>query len=258
MEHKSDSEDYLKKKKFLEKIITVYGRKPVLEALEQSDLSIDKLHFSDSNKKDKTLSKITHLANQKNIEIAFHSKAELSRISKNGKQDQGIAADIHCQFLNHIDDIDSKKDRFILALDQITNPQNLGMIIRSATAGFIDGIILPKEGTSPINSLVIKASAGTVFKAKIFQCKNLTSYSNDLIFKGYQLAALSSHATQNLLTSEINRPTVFILGNESKGVTPELQNNCQQTYFIPMQNEVESLNVAITAGIISYLPSLNP
>lgn len=257
MEHKSDSEDYLKKKKYLEKIITIYGRKPVLEAIEQEDIIIDKLHLAESNKSDKTLTQITNIAQQKNIQIKTHSKSALSRISKNGKQDQGIAADIHCQFLNNINDLETTKERNLLALDQITNPQNLGMIIRSATAGFIDGIILPKDGTSPINSLVIKASAGTVFKAKIFQCKKLTDHTDELRSKGYQLATLSSHASQNLLTAEINQPTIFILGNESKGVSTQLQNTCQQHYFIPMQNKVESLNVAITAGIISYLPSLN-
>ncbi|PCJ62221.1 MAG: 23S rRNA (guanosine(2251)-2'-O)-methyltransferase RlmB [Planctomycetota bacterium] len=256
MSQKLDSKEYLEKKKYFENIITIYGRKPVLEAFEKNNISIDKLHLAKTNKQDKTLDLIIKLAKQQNTEITFHSKSELSRISKNGKQDQGIAADIYCQFLNNIESLDPSKEKYLLALDQITNPQNIGMIIRSVTAGNLDGIILPKDGTSPINSLVIKSSAGTVFKAKIFQCKNLLNHTNDLTKKGYQLATLTTSANQNLLTSEINHPTIFILGNESKGVSQKLQDSCQQEFFIPMQNDVESLNVAVTAGIISYLPSL--
>ena len=164
-----NSSTYNEKKKNFERLITVYGRNVVLEILEEKDVHVTKVHMADSNKTDGVISKILSLCEKRGVEIVYHSKQALSRISKNAKQDQGIAADIEAgsylstqEFLNS----GAKRYRYI-ALDSIHNPQNLGMIIRSVAAGFIDGIILPKKGSAKISPLVIKASAGTLFKTRI-------------------------------------------------------------------------------------------
>jgi len=250
----NNSQAYMDKKKNFDRLITVYGRNVVLEVLEDTDITISKVHLADSNKKDGVISKIESLCQKKNIEVLYHSKQALSRISKNAKQDQGVAADIEANsYLSTQDFLKESHDTYrYIALDMIHNPQNLGMIIRSVAAGFIDGIILPKKGSAKISPLVIKASAGTLFKTKILYCddlqESLPAFKND----GADIYALSSHAKESLFDLDLAQKTIFVLGNESEGVSKEVQKLSNKTLSIPMKNGVESLNVAVTAALLAY------
>jgi len=98
MEQTKDSKNYLNKKAFFDKVLTIYGRNAVLEALEDRSLTIYKLHLSSSNRASKQLDKMEKLAKKRDIEIAYHNKQTLSRISKNSKQDQGVALDIVMEY----------------------------------------------------------------------------------------------------------------------------------------------------------------
>ena len=154
-----DSQEYKDKKAFFEKIITLYGRNVVIEVLQDSSVEVHKLHMADSNKPDGAVKTILALAKTRNIEVTYHAKNSLSRISKNAKQDQGVAIDIISQSYQNASEIKNLDKFRLIALDGIQNPQNLGMIIRSCAAGNVDGIILPKKSSAKISPLVIKASA---------------------------------------------------------------------------------------------------
>ena len=245
-----DSKDYLNKKNFFEKIITLYGRNVVAEALQDKSIEIHKLHMAESNKKDKTISKILDLAKIRDVEISYHSKSALSRISKNAKQDQGVALDIFSNSYQNADEIKKLSEFKLIALDGIHNPQNLGMIIRSCAAGNVDGILLPKKNSAKISPLVIKASAGTLFKLPIFYCNTLEEVLVKL--EDVKIYALSSHAKNTLYTLKKSKKTIFILGNESDGVSEDVAKLCNDSLSIPMQRGVESLNVAVTASLIAF------
>ena len=92
----ADSQEYLKRKSFYDQLITVYGRKPVLEILEDNSIEIFRLHLAESNRSGGIIEEIQQLAKQRGVEIYFHNRQALSRISRNSKQDQGVACDIHC------------------------------------------------------------------------------------------------------------------------------------------------------------------
>ena len=250
----NNSQAYNEKKKNFDRQITVYGRNVVLEILEEKDINVTKVHLADSNKKDGVISKIEKLCERKGVELLYHSKQALSRISKNAKQDQGIAADIEATSYLSADDFlkNSSKTYRYIALDSIHNPQNLGMIIRSVAAGFVDGIILPKKGSAKISPLVIKASAGTLFKTKILYCDTLEESLPNFKKDGADIYALSSHADENLFDLKLGEKTIFVLGNESEGVCKEVEKLANKTLSIPMQNGVESLNVAVTAALLAY------
>lgn len=250
----NNSQAYNDKKKNFDRLITVYGRNVVLEILEEKDITIAKVHLADSNKQDGAISKIEQLCKKKNIEVLYHSKQALSRISKNAKQDQGVAADIEAKsYLSTADFLTAKPSGYrYIALDSIHNPQNLGMIIRSVAAGFVDGVILPKKGSAKISPLVIKASAGTLFKTSILYCDDLENSLPDFKKDGADVYALSSHASESLFDLELGEKTIFVLGNESEGVSKEIQRLSNKTLSIPMQNGVESLNVAVTAALLAY------
>jgi 23S rRNA (guanosine2251-2'-O)-methyltransferase len=246
---------YSEKKAFLKGILTIYGRKAVLEALQQK-LDIHCLHIADSNKPAAIISEILTLAEKNKVDVQRHSKLQLSRISRNSKQDQGVAADIICpgfsSFDQFISTVNKDKKYSLLALENITNPQNVGMIIRSACAGFIDALLIPEHGTSQLGPLVIKASAGTVFKAPIIRCEQLGSSLKTLKKSGFRICTLSSHASQSLFDYPLDSSTVFVLGNESEGVSRETAALADSALQIPMNNGVESLNVAVTAALISF------
>jgi 23S rRNA (guanosine2251-2'-O)-methyltransferase len=145
-----------------------------------------------------------------------------------------------------------KLDSFkLIALDGIQNPQNLGMIIRSCAAGDIDGIILPKKSSAKISPLVIKASAGTLFKLPIYYCNGLEDVLSDL--QETKIYALSSHAKNSIYDLQTNKKSIFVLGNESEGVSPEVEQLCNDKLSIPMKRGVESLNVAVTASLIAFM-----
>ncbi|WGL17750.1 RNA methyltransferase [Microbulbifer bruguierae] len=251
----TDSPEYLKKRAFFDSLLTIYGRKPVLEALEDPSLPVHKLHLAESNRKDAFISRIEALAETRNIEIAHWDRKGLSRISKNARQDQGVALDLALPRYGTAEAFleENRDGRYeLLALDGITNPQNLGMIIRSACAGGIDGILLPRKGCAQIDPLVIKASVGTLFKTRILRCDQLAPVLVKFAERGARVCALSSHASDTLRTIDDAAPNIFVLGNETHGVSPAVDNACTNRLRIPMQNGVESLNVAITAALISF------
>jgi 23S rRNA (guanosine2251-2'-O)-methyltransferase len=254
--YRNDTTEYTQKKRFFKQIITLYGRKPVLEILQDSSLTIYRLHLAESNKPQGIINEICTLAKQRNIEVQYHNRQELSRISKNNKQDQGVCVDILCpqhrSYKAFLESLNTDKSLRLIALDRITNPQNLGMIIRSVCAGEIDGLLIPEKGCASIDSLVVKASAGTLFKTPLLHCEKLTTALKECQEYGAKVYGLSSHATLSI-ADEINDPfIIYILGNETDGISEEVQKLCDQQIYIPMKNHVESLNVAVTASLLAF------
>lgn len=248
-----DSQEYLDKKAYFEKVITLYGRNVVIEVLQDNNIEVHKLHMSNSNQNEGAVKTILSLAKKRDIEVIYHDKKALSRISKNAKQDQGVCIDIISDTYKSANEIKDKKSFTLIALDGIQNPQNLGMIIRSCAAGNIDGLILPKKNSAKISPLVIKASAGTLFKLPIYYCDTLEQVFKDL--KDTTIYSLSSHAKKSIYDIGRSNRSVYVLGNESEGVSSEVQRLCNDTISIPMNRGVESLNVAVTASLIAFMRS---
>jgi 23S rRNA (guanosine2251-2'-O)-methyltransferase len=246
-----DSQEYKDKKAFFEKIITLYGRNVVVEILEDKSVDIHKLHMADSNKTDGVVKEILALAKKRGVEVSYHDKNALSRISKNAKQDQGVAIDVIAKSYQNANEIKNLDSFRLLALDGVQNPQNLGMIIRSCAAGNVDGILLPKKNSAKISPLVIKASAGTLFKLPIYFCDSL----EDILPKidNVKIYSLSSHAKSSVYDLTPSRRSIFVLGNESEGVSAEVEKFCNDQVSIPMRRGVESLNVAVTASLIAFM-----
>jgi len=249
-----DSPEYLAKKAFFDKVLTIYGRNAVMEALEDDAVTIHKLHLSKSNKDASVLEEMKHIAKKREIEVKYHDKQALSRISKNAKQDQGVALDIVLEHFGDEAHFKASHDAYrIIALDGVTNPQNLGMIIRTCAAGNVDPILLPTKGAAQISPLVIKASVGTLFKMPIIKTSNLKKTLESFKSEGADLYTLSSHAKTSYKEQSYGEKSIFVLGNESEGVSKEIESICNESIAIPMQRGVESLNVAVTASILAFI-----
>ncbi len=252
----TDSPSYVEKKAFFESLLTIYGRKPVLEALQDKSIPVYCVHLADSNKTGGIIADIEQLAAARNIQIKHHDKQALSRISKNSREDQGVAADLQLPRYRRLEaflpEIKNRSDLRLLAVDRVTNPQNLGMLIRSAAAGGIDAVIIPEKGTAALSPLVIKASAGTLFKCPLLRCGELSDALNGLKREGLKVCVLSSHATMQLDELPKHENRVYVLGNESDGVAESIEAIADRRIRIPMANGVESLNVAVTAALLAY------
>lgn len=235
-------------------ILTIYGRKPVLEALENTELELFRLHLAESNRPDGIIKQIKQLASERKIETRQHSKQELSRISKNGRQDQGVALDIMMPGFQSADQFIEKLSEPVqlIALDGITNSQNLGMIIRSICASPLTALLLPGKGCAKLDALVIKASAGTLFKCPIVHCHDLPQTLQKLSAQGVDICLLDSQAEQSLFDYQPGHSAVYVLGNETQGVSQAVANTATHHLKIPLHNNVESLNVAAAATLVAF------
>lgn len=254
-----DSAAYLEKKRFFNQLLTIYGRKPVLEALQEPTAKVYRLHLAESNKSAGIIDDIIKLATAKGAEVLYHDRKSLARLSKNSKQDQGVVADILCEgYQDYRDFLEQKSTEQaiepydIIALDSITNPQNLGMTIRSVCAGQTTALLLPNKGCAKLDALVIKASTGTLFRAPILRCDSLPKALQDFSDAGCDVYGLSSHAETEIGGINNQKPCVFVLGNETDGVSKEVEKQCNAMLSIPMQRNVESLNVAVTASLLAF------
>ena len=234
-----------------ENIITLYGRKPVLELLEDHSINIFRLHVASSNKSGEVMDQIHQLARDRAVEVVEHSKQALSRISRNGRQDQGVAIDVASRGYRDIHQL-AENARSLIALDNVTNPQNLGMIIRSVTASPMDGLLLPKKGCARIDPLVHKASAGTVFKSDLYYCPTLKQGLEVLKSKGFIIAGLDGGGSRQLGSFDSDAPIVWVLGNESTGLSEETRAVCDEFVSIALKRGVESINVAAAATLVAF------
>ena len=224
--------------------------------LQDSSLTCYRLHLAESNRPAKILDELCALAERRGVDIARHSKLELSRISRKGSQDQGVAVDVLCPGFTGLDDFlaaDSGEPSRLIAADGITNPQNAGMLMRSAVAGGIDGILWPKSGNAALGPLAIKASAGTLFRAPLIRCGILAEALDACRRKGYRVAVLDASAEQSVFEAALPERVIFVLGNETEGLSAAVSGKSDLALKIPMHSGVESLNVAVTAALISYL-----
>jgi 23S rRNA (guanosine2251-2'-O)-methyltransferase len=140
----------------------------------------------------------------------------------------------------------------VLVLDGITTPANVGMILRTATAAGVDGIVVPRRGVASIDPLVVKASAGVAFHAPVLRCYTAEEACRDLREAGYPLYALAGDARESLFDADLPRRAAYVLGGETDGVSEEVRRHVTGLLSIPMAGGVESLNVASAAAVLCF------
>ncbi len=239
--------------------ITVYGRKPVLEALADPALTVAKVHVA-VNARGDTLDAILHAATEAGLDVERTSAQRVKLLAGNGRHDQGVAADVVAPRMRPLEDFlrrarrraGSGQRRAVLVLDAVTNPANVGMILRTATAAGLDGVVLPRAGTPDVGPLVIKASAGVAFRAPILRCSSAAQAAHLLRQAGYVIYGLAGDGAAALYQAEIAPKAAFVLGNETRGITPEVRRQVEQWLSIPLFGGVESLNVASAAAVVAY------
>ncbi|MFT4084876.1 MAG: RNA methyltransferase [Nocardioides sp.] len=232
--------------------ITVYGRMPVQEVLRDPGLDVDKLvvaHGSGGH----SLEAILRLAEEQRVPVEWSSAQRVKLLAGNGKHDQGIVADVEAPGLRSLEEYvaEAPADAGLLLLDGVSNPANVGMIIRTATAAGL-AAVLPSHGTAAIGPLVIKASAGVAYRATIVRCRRTIDALTRLHAAGFASYGLDSLAATTLYDADFRGRCAFVLGNETDGLSPEVEARLGDLVAIPMSGGVESLNVASAAAVLAF------
>jgi len=235
-----------------DRFVTVYGRKPVLEALEDPALSVDKVVLADTAR-GPAAREILDAARSRGVEVRRATAQRVKVLAGNGKQDQGVLADVVAPRMKPLAlALEEGTMRSVLVLDGITTPANVGMILRTATAAGIDGIVVPRRGVASIDPLVVKASAGVAFRAPVLRCGTAAEASALLRASGYPLYALDSHASDTIYSASFAERSAFVLGSETTGITDDVRPHITSWLSIPMAAGVESLNVASAAAVLCF------
>jgi 23S rRNA (guanosine2251-2'-O)-methyltransferase len=204
---------------------------------------------------------ILELAQKNSIPISTlpgKTKADSRRPNELSEHDssQGVSARIILPTLT-LDELlvklnDVSGPPFLLALDSIQDPHNLGAIIRSAVAAGVNGIILPKDRSASITGAVIKVSAGSVFHINICRVTNLVSSFKVLKENGIWIFGATKDASQPIYDMDLTVPACLVIGSEGKGLRPLVADQCDLNVAIPMQSSLDSLNASVAAGIILF------
>ena len=229
----------------------VTGRNAVLEAL-RADVPSTELIVARSIDIDDRIEESLKLALKKSLPIREVHRAEVEKISMNS---QGIALAIKPYQYSSLDEIllRANKPGLIVALDGVTDPRNLGAIIRSAAAFGADGVIIPERRAAAMTASAWKASAGSAARLQVVQVTNLNRAIEDVQQRGYFVVGLDGEA--QTLVSEMKvatEPIMIIVGSEGKGLSRLTSEKCDLVVKIPMRSTTESLNASVATSIALF------
>jgi 23S rRNA (guanosine2251-2'-O)-methyltransferase len=237
----------------------IWGIHPVLEVLQASPQNVKEV-IVDRGSGTKT-QKIIELVKQQKITVRY-DKDEFtsSALQESGLTDedrhQGVIARISFPYHSFTELLDNLQNStgipFILALDSIQDPQNLGAIIRSAVAAGFTRIILPKDRAAQITGSVAKASAGAVFHVDVCRVTNLVASIDALKEKGIWVFGTAKDAPLTIYEADFTVPACLVIGNEEKGLRPRVKEHCDMLVTIPMPGKLDSLNVSVATGVVLF------
>ena len=253
---KNNNENIKKERKLSENEYDdiVEGRNAVIELLN-SDRDINKI-FVQNGEKHGSINKIIAIAKENKIVVTEVEKSKLDFMSKN-KNHQGVIAIVppfnYCEVEDILEYAKSKnEDCFILILDGIEDPHNLGSIIRTAETAGVHGIIIPKRRTVTVNSTVSKVSAGAVAHMKIARVNNINETIKKLKDSGLWIIGTDGDAKTVYYNQDLKGDIAIIIGSEGFGMSRLVKENADILVNIPMKGKITSLNASVSAGIIIY------
>ena len=232
----------------------VYGRNSVVEAL-RAQIPVTTMYIAGRLDSDDRVREALKIATSRGIPILETPRGELDRLTDGGVH-QGLALQVPAYAYAHPGDlVDSRLPGIplIVALDGITDPRNLGAIIRSVAAFGGHGVVVPERRSVGMTASAWKTSAGAAARIPVAQCGNLTRALEDYRKAGFFVLGLDMAGDVSLPELDLaNEPLVIVVGSEGKGLSRLVRATCDQIVSIPMSSVVESLNAGIAAGVTLY------
>lgn len=232
----------------------IEGRNSVIELLE-SKKDINKI-FVTKGERHGSINKILAMAKERNVIIVEKDKKQMAQMAQTPNH-QGVIAIVppfeYCEIEDILENAKIKnEDPFILILDGIEDPHNLGSIIRTAETAGVHGIIIPKRRAASVNSTVSKVSAGVVEHIKIARVTNISDSIQKLKDNGLWICGTDIDAKNYYYDQDLKGPLGIVIGNEGQGMSEKVKKNCDFLVKIPMKGKVTSLNASVSTGIVVY------
>ena len=224
----------------------VFGRNVAIDLLKKNK-NIRKIYFQEGFS-DKT---IISLSEKAKIPVKVCSKKEMDHLCSGVHQ--GIILDIPDYEYTDLKELLQSDESFVVMLDHLEDPHNLGAIIRTCEAAGVKSVIIPKDRQVPINSTVMKTSVGTLDSVKVVQVSNLVNAIGQLKEHGFWVVGTSLENSQDYRSVDYNGKIVLIIGNENNGISKLVSDNCDYLVKIPMYGTTNSLNASVAAGIMIYV-----
>ncbi|HAU88001.1 MAG TPA: 23S rRNA (guanosine(2251)-2'-O)-methyltransferase RlmB [Lachnospiraceae bacterium] len=232
---------------------TIEGRNAVLEAF-RSGKTIDRLFILDGCK-DGPIQSIIREARKHDTIINFVPKERLNSMSSTGKH-QGVIAQAAAYDYSEMEDIfalakKKGEDPFVIILDNIEDPHNLGAIIRTANQCGAHGVIIPKRRAVGLTATVAKASAGAINYTPVVKVTNLVQTMEELKERGLWFVCADMDG-EVMYKQNLTGPIGLVIGNEGEGVGRLVKENCDFITKIPMMGDIDSLNASVAMGVLAY------
>ncbi|MGY0391807.1 23S rRNA (guanosine(2251)-2'-O)-methyltransferase RlmB [Bizionia sp. KMM 8389] len=231
----------------------IFGLHAIIEAIQAGE-TIEKI-FIQKGLQGSLAHELTSLIRKEGITSSYVPVEKLNRLTS--KNHQGAVAQISPIAYHDIEDlvmnvIESGKTPLFLLLDQLSDVRNFGAIIRTAECTGVNGIIIQKKGSAPINGDAIKTSAGAVFKMPICRVDHIKDAMFHLQASGINVVAATEKTKDTLYDVNFKLPTAIIMGNEGRGINPSVLKLVDNKAKLPLLGSIESLNVSVACGAFLY------
>lgn len=233
----------------------IYGRNPVIEALEAGKTTMDKILIQEGLRHSQ-IGYIRNLAKERGLLYRMVDKRKLDLLCE-GENHQGVIALAAAHTYAELEDIlaiAKKKNEpaFLVIAEGITDPHNLGSIIRTANAVGAHGVVIPKNRSVPLNATVSKVSAGAVEYTPVARVTNIPQTLERLKKEGLWIVGTDLAGTQTHYECDLTGALGIVIGSEGDGMSRLVRESCDFLVKIPMIGEIESLNASVAAGVLLY------
>ena len=232
----------------------IEGRNAVLEAL-RSGVNIDKVFLS-KGEIDSALKHIASTARAAGAAVVEADRRKLDSMSVTGSHQGVIAMAAFAEYVSIDEILEAARSKneppLIVVCDEISDPHNLGAIIRTCEATGAHGVIIPKRRSAGMTATVAKASSGAIFHIAVARVTNITAVIKDLKKAGVWIFAAEADASETMWESDLTGAVAFVIGSEGTGISRLVGENCDHKVKIPMNGELSSLNASVSAAVLLY------
>ncbi len=240
--------------------LIVFGRRAVLEALAQrpDDLAVVEVSVAKSTATSFRVD-LERVCRERGVALRSVTIGEVNALSEAPRHDQGVVARVALARVIEVETFveqhtgrRARKPLRLLALDGVTNAQNVGMVVRTVVACGLDGMLWPRAGIPWIQGLVVKASASAVYRCNVLRCETLVEGLHALQGAGFEVLGLAHPGQARLFDHAPAHRSIFVAGSETEGLSESVRELCDATLEVPLVGPVESLNVAVAASLACF------